>query len=57
MKVGDLVKCTSEKTGETKIGIISKVYVHWGRFRVYFGNEDWNEGVWTPSAMELVCTR
>lgn len=57
MKVGDLVKCTSEKTGETKIGIISRVYVHWGRFRVHFGDEDWNEGVWTPSAMELICTR
>lgn len=54
MKVGDLVKCTSEKTGETKIGVIRKV-LRYGIFKVHFGDEDWNEGVWTPSAMEKVC--
>ena len=56
MKVGDLVKCTSSTTGETKVGIIVIRFTS-GNYRVHFGDEDWNEGVWTKSAMELLCTR
>ena len=54
MKIGDIVKCTSEETGKTKIGIIKKCEP-FGAFLVYFGDEEWNEGYWTPSAMEKLC--
>lgn len=54
MKVGDLVRCTSDETGEKKIGIVSEIISYWC-YRVYFANDEWNGGVWTRSAMETVC--
>lgn len=54
MKVGDVVRCTSKETNESKIGVVAEIYSN--RFyRVCFGDPKWDEGYWTGEAMEKVC--
>jgi hypothetical protein len=52
-KIGDVVRCTSKETNESKLGIVVEVGAM--LYRVCFGDPKWDEGYWTEEATELIC--